>query len=1546
MARAKVAPDKDFASGKVRKEQIKRGTSKFGKAAGLAVVGTAVFGAAAQAFNRASGTPAYGEQGVTPAMLTPGEFVVNSKSAQKYGSQLQAMNAGGQIEFRQDPTGPGYDPNNDFLWGDPNDQTTQPKKSRFRQVTTKFGPNMERAAKITASATEKAAKITAKAIVQGAKVGADKFDKSRTGQNAAKWMGGQSVAEIKLENQLEKQTKQLLAQGKTSDQIHEIQKDRKVLLEQIRAGDKEAIKTFKAQTKEQKMAKKQQTAGTIGKASNIGFAVSGAAMAYGMLSSEGAAGKDMANSVSQIGFMVSGLLMMLPMFMSLTGGIILGLGTLVGSFFLYNNMIKSAAREGSKTAQALGVTADELQKISQITGNTSSTMLAERQRESRVKNYNPIRSEFGPGFIESEAGQDLIKLAEQFEKKGIDSAKVIANKLSAYVIDGLMTAADAESVAEALGRSIDDRTYGLEVLGNVQDLIGVNGRSLLNHPIQIRVDLIEDIESTGKDYIVSLQEELDKYNKGIDVKEKIGPDIPVLDRFLAKLPGFNIVGRKKKESEISGAISGQQIMELGMSQQIIDSAQIEYDTKKKQVEEEELLLQTRLKTTTDSKIRLEIEKKLLDISKKRSGIEEVYGSGIQNLVDRQKQMLVDTVVTFNQLDKKVQENLLITGETSLRDKFKGTLNAPNAEKVIELGKELSPDLNYKINLLVGSDQLDVGNAKRLLEAFQGDELALDARFELMVDKNGLESVNRTMTALSSIKDPEATKRLFTSIGGLAKEDYDDANVFLENAIGIPDAFMDLNDNTKNLLSGEAMAEAGKDIKKIETDLKDLNKLSKEDRQVKILDFISDDSDFDALQGQAEYFAGLDDSSVKTFLTVFRSITEDYDPEQALSEYNKANPMAYQYGTPSDAALEKWWLTNVAVPRAKRFVEIMKEIKLPGLDKEDIKEGGGKSLPISTKQLIELRLKGLDPAAASQLDFDSAARILNGSVKQQKEVIARLNAELRDAAIQSQLLMTDQEVLESQMDSTSNAIGAYISALQQTDIKTVQDQIDKYDELTKTQQEQLEKYQKGLEKLSDKEKNINEVYNDRISAIDKVTQANDRALQRQQNQIDLASAIASGDFGAAAGAAANISNTEAQAQLEDARTSLEQQRQSELKALTIEVNGQLYTREQIETNINTIDEEIYQRSLLIRAEQQKIADIEKVITAEKEKQRKLQVLSQISQLSSQIAATVDQTQRQAMSAQIGYLGQSIGLDMRSPESITKLSNELGINAQSLVDSLGRSQKIASMTADEFNKSFVEVTNKLGKNGLSGFIDKTSLAGMNSLQFMTGLKDAWAGDSKKGISGLVSTGVTIKDTLIGAGAAIVAGKKALDDALAAANIALANARAAANTPAKTKFNPKTGKWETAAFGGVMRYMGGGKVNKYAMGGNVNYKGSTEQAPVRMSIGNLVPGLGNTDRVPALLTPGEFVVRKSVTKQNLGLLKSLNGDVFPQMSGGIGANAVMVPITNTNMEGSTTLYNNNYSVNVNVGGTNSTADEVANVVIRKIKGMNDRGIRGNRY
>jgi hypothetical protein len=47
-----------------------------------------------------------------------------------------------------------------------------------------------------------------------------------------------------------------------------------------------------------------------------------------------------------------------------------------------------------------------------------------------------------------------------------------------------------------------------------------------------------------------------------------------------------------------------------------------------------------------------------------------------------------------------------------------------------------------------------------------------------------------------------------------------------------------------------------------------------------------------------------------------------------------------------------------------------------------------------------------------------------------------------------------------------------------------------------------------------------------------------------------------------------------------------------------------------------------------------------------------------------------------------------------------------------------------------------------------------------------------------------------------------------------------------------------------------------------------------PKRFATGDIVPGSGNTDKVPAMLTPGEFVVRKDAVNQTtLPLLRAIN-------------------------------------------------------------------------
>jgi hypothetical protein len=43
---------------------------------------------------------------------------------------------------------------------------------------------------------------------------------------------------------------------------------------------------------------------------------------------------------------------------------------------------------------------------------------------------------------------------------------------------------------------------------------------------------------------------------------------------------------------------------------------------------------------------------------------------------------------------------------------------------------------------------------------------------------------------------------------------------------------------------------------------------------------------------------------------------------------------------------------------------------------------------------------------------------------------------------------------------------------------------------------------------------------------------------------------------------------------------------------------------------------------------------------------------------------------------------------------------------------------------------------------------------------------------------------------------------------------------------------------------------------------------------------------------------------------------------------------------------MYNSTYNVNVNVSGTNSSPDEIANVVMAKLSRQGNANLRGNRY
>jgi TP901 family phage tail tape measure protein len=127
-------------------------------------------------------------------------------------------------------------------------------------------------------------------------------------------------------------------------------------------------------------------------------------------------------------------------------------------------------------------------------------------------------------------------------------------------------------------------------------------------------------------------------------------------------------------------------------------------------------------------------------------------------------------------------------------------------------------------------------------------------------------------------------------------------------------------------------------------------------------------------------------------------------------------------------------------------------------------------------------------------------------------------------------------------------------------------------------------------------------------------------------------------------------------------------------------------------------------------------------------------------------------------------------------------------------------------------------------------------------------------------------------------------------------------------------------------------------------------------KMAMGGYVPGKGMTDKVPALLTPGEFVVNKGAAKSFAPFLNSINDAKYPSMLGremsspiySVSApnNTFAMPtnsVSSSINDNSNTVYN--YNVGITVGGTNASPDRIAKAVMNEIKYIDAQRIRNQR-
>ena len=513
--------------------------------------------------------------------------------------------------------------------------------------------------------------------------------------------------------------------------------------------------------------------------------------------------------------------------------------------------------------------------------------------------------------------------------------------------------------------------------------------------------------------------------------------------------------------------------------------------------------------------------------------------------------------------------------------------------------------------------------------------------------------------------------------------------------------------------------------------------------------------------------------------------------------------------------------------------------------------------------------------------------------------------------------------------------------------------------------QLDDYNAGLTRLEPIEEAINKKYDDRITSLENIRDLNDRIAEQKQSELDISASIARGDIVGAAVAIQKEQERQAKEAMDEKIRNLEKQREAELNKATtrVMVNGtaQMMTKEQINKRIKDLEMQIFnieedrlepaQRQIEFQTELRDIA----LASLDAQKLKWDELKNNI-----ELAATEALSYTELLKEAI-RLSALAANDYRNPPppanttdpGVKKGPAKNELYAAAKVYAPGIYEQItniakrvgAAKTEEEKNKIRAEATplyDQLATLATAGNLGTFDSAGRfisagTSNTVPTGptnpAKPTGSTNPTNPTNPAKPTGATVAagygssygrglgtSTIPPSGAEITAYRALNAQIWELRNyISGYKGNTASNVYVSRKYDLKQAELKQAEF--IAKYGTG-----YAMGGMV--MPSPEAPPKMMAAGGFVKpsyfNLGGiargTDTVPAMLTPGEFIMSKyAVDTYGVNTMKAINSG---KMSGG-------------------SVYNS-YEVNVNVR-SDANPDQIARAVMGQIRQVNSQQLRG---
>jgi len=615
----------------------------------------------------------------------------------------------------------------------------------------------------------------------------------------------------------------------------------------------------------------------------------------------------------------------------------------------------------------------------------------------------------------------------------------------------------------------------------------------------------------------------------------------------------------------------------------------------------------------------------------------------------------------------------------------------------------------------------------------------------------------------------------------------------------------------------------------------------------------------------------------------------------------------------------------------------------------------------------------DEKTAAALEASIAGKSLAG-VQKERDALAKRSAVAAAAAnVSQQMLSSAQDALSKLQEGLSKTLDGInkkydeIIKGQQKSIETLNKRLnDEFDKKIKLKQERIGMLSNDLTLMDKQAESINEKYDAQVTALQEVQRVQEAITAQQQQQLGLADALTQGDLSAAARAAQEIRAANAAQYGGGQFEALDLSRKNELDSLKGAESG--LTRKQITEEQFQIQQDLYKletdpvrKKILEDIEKlteaiakneelrtKELEDAEKSIKAQIDAQQLVVDAAQAaSDIHSKITADLALQDAELASQEIALaaivdsvvdIDDTTGLTLEDWKTLAEKTLDVEGYAQDIAQALlaseGSSAAIAASwasileTMKNLPKSitttqFINTVNTVTTKTVTTPADPTSTASTANaaVDAATKAKDAAqleVDTADKNLQEAYNKGQWYNFSSL---QGILADKKlklkdaitALDAAIAAAAVKKEPTPEEVAAAKKKKDEEDAAAAQAAADNGTSssNWKPGDPLLYRAKGGMIN--------PMRFAMGGFAKG---SDTVPAMLTPGEFVMSKyAVQSHGIGNMKAINSGA---------------PLAGDSVY--------NYSVNVAVQ-SDANPDEIARAVMRQIRQVDSQRITGNR-